>query len=52
MTPKIRWGTNPDADCGHYWDSGTHRCVKDFTHTTDPTDDDHQCCCGRTTEET
>jgi hypothetical protein len=23
-----------------------HRCIKDQGHETDPTNDDHQCCCG------
>ncbi len=27
---------------------GPHRCIKDAGHETDPTNDDHQCCCGNT----
>jgi hypothetical protein len=28
--------------------SGQHTCVKDAGHEQDPTNDDHQCCCGAT----
>lgn len=30
---------------------GAHVCVKVDTHCDDPTNDDHQCCCGNTWED-
>lgn len=31
---------------------GQHVCVKQAGHESDPTNDDHQCCCGNSTWET
>lgn len=49
-------------ECGHRWDAkpgetwetstgtkqawGSHVCIKAVGHESDPTNDDHQCCCG------
>lgn len=30
---------------------GAHYCIKAYGHTEDITNDDHQCCCGNTTDE-
>jgi len=38
---------------GQTWEEparGPHRCVKQYGHTEDPTNDDHQCCCGNTSD--
>lgn len=58
---RIRWSSSPYDPCDHSWttgtgpddprDTGIHRCMKHVSHTKDITNDDHQCCCGNTTEE-
>lgn len=65
---KIAWADHPLNECGHSWPTkpgetieyvdairaatGPHRCVKRAGHEADPTNDDHQCCCGNSTWET
>lgn len=62
---RIAWADSPLHECGHSWDAkegetieyttgtvaarGPHRCVKQAGHESDPTNDDHQCCCGNST---
>jgi hypothetical protein len=46
MSGKIRWAKELGLECGEHF--GAHCCCKDINHETDPTNDDHQCCCGET----
>lgn len=62
---KIAWADDLINECGHSWEAregetmettdgvvparGPHRCVKQAGHESDPTNDDHQCCCGNNT---
>lgn len=53
LTNLTRWANDPTRECGS--DDATaltfHRCVKDREHVSDPTNDDHQCCCGHMWDE-
>lgn len=46
---KIRWARDFERECGDR-DGKGGRCIKDRDHLKDPTNDDHQCCCGDTWE--
>jgi hypothetical protein len=48
MMTRTRWAKDPENECGEYF--GEHRCVKDTGHESDCTNDDHQCCCGQTSD--
>lgn len=56
---EIRWAKDPAYECDHDWmskdearlGSGPHRCLKDVGHESDPTNDDHQCCCGNISDD-
>jgi hypothetical protein len=64
---KIRWADSLFNECEHSWEAkegetyssdtgsypatGMHHCIKQRGHVHDCTDDDHQCCCGNTTDE-